>query len=208
MCFTLYADSSWCTVVWQCQPDSQTSGDLPCVFVTECSTAGWNKHSHGQQEFEVCLCQRNDKVNVSLTVVSQCSWTSKYSGFWPVVITHFKCCCFHIPWPILIKLDETMWLGSQLCPLFCYCADHFQLRQACFCALWNETIFQSFNVFYAIETCLYFTINKPSCFLCLLRLCYTFTSGISKLSEPNRQFTLNMDSSVCDSFVSHNYEEQ
>jgi hypothetical protein len=56
---------------------------------------------------------------------------------------------------------------------------HLSLSEVnCLHSVWNESLLQSLNVFYASEKCLYFIKNN---FLCLLRLYYVFGAGISKV---------------------------
>ena len=78
--------------------------------------------------------------------------------------------------------NEITWLESQLLSLSCHCADHYQfikpflsLREvSCFCALWNQTLLQSYKVFCATKKYLYsicqkhltvFEIWEPLCLL-------------------------------------------
>jgi hypothetical protein len=62
-----------------------------------------------------------------------------------------------------------------------------------FRALWSVTLLQSFNVFYASKTCLYFVKNKPSCLLAFWGFVFLLLV-FHMLLGPNIRFILKMDS--------------
>jgi hypothetical protein len=71
----------------------------------------------------------------------------------------------------------------------------------CSYVLWNETLLQLLNVFYAYRKCLCFIM------LCLLSLFYSLLLVFCNILEPNRCFTSKVYSSVCDGFVDPNYQQ-
>jgi len=84
----------WQQLVYSCVTMSTRSLDKWWSSLCVCY---WMFYSWVKQAFpwpariwSLLVTKEWHKVNVLLTVVSQCSWTSKYSGFWPVVITHFN----------------------------------------------------------------------------------------------------------------------
>jgi hypothetical protein len=71
----------------------------------------------------------------------------------------------------------------------------------CSRALWNKTLLQSFNVFYASTNCLHFIKNKFSCFFIFFEVTLYFHDFL----EPNQCFTVKMNSDVCGCFTGPNY---
>ena len=71
----------------------------------------------------------------------------------------------------------------------------------CCHALQNETLLQSFDVFYVAKTNLYFIKNKLQCFLCFLRSFYSLLLASHKFLEPNKHLTLATTSDAPDSFI-------
>lgn len=130
------------------------------------------------------------------------------SGFQAFVITHFHAIVSTLVTGSVESRRDVMWCyhmcgrlaASWLPTLFSYFTDHTELcllliKVLCFHAAWNETLLSSFSVFLLPKFVLPIIIYAfwwPFIFLLTL---------FRKLLEPLRDFTLKVNSSVCDSFI-------
>jgi len=127
-------------------------------------------------------------------------------GFQPFVITHFNTIVLiFYDWLWWIKMRTRVWRVSFSILLLlhrsvklCLSSDGFDL----FNALLNEHFLWSFNIFCASKMWLSFTKNKLPCFLgyfvFVLLMFYKFLGW-------NGHFTVKMDSSIHDNFISHDW---
>jgi hypothetical protein len=69
------------------------------------------------------------------------------------------------------------------------------------CALWNETLLQSFNVFYVFQSVFY--LLRINFYMFILFKLFVFLLWVfNKFLQPHRCFTLELDSDVHDDFIS------
>lgn len=122
----------------------------------------------------------------------------------------FKYHCSDILWPVPMNQDEIRWLAGQSphCPTIGLTILSSKCLPICkvdyFCAFWNKTLIQLFNIFYGSRNYIFLKINFNAFYAYWGYLVF-FVPVDCKFFEPKGSLTLKMDSDVHDSFISPNY---
>ena len=162
---------------------------LPPLFVTRAQMwtnsvhfvhlLSWTKFQSWQLTWNGC---HNSLIKVKLT-----NWyghaIQHHTDIWDF---NYSWLSIRIPsfQPFIIGYSKMWWghvIGNQPLLISCYHANHSQLSLSlcevdCSCALWNEILLWSFNLFYVPKK-RFDVIKKCSCFTYIVSLSYTFINA-------------------------------
>jgi hypothetical protein len=159
---------------------------------------------------QITPCKRLTRTYCITLMIFTHAVESRWSGFQHFMVTHFNATVSTFcDWFWRIRRRTQGWRVAS--PTFLLLRRSLTAQSSClslsevhcFCALWNETLLQSFDIFYASRKYLYFVKSGHPRSLYFRSYCVPFLLVFCKFLKPNRHFTLKMHSDVHDGFISH-----